>query len=290
VTGRLDPTECYPAHATGVSARRITLRAGVHLRVVEAGEPGAPPVVLLPGWGCSAYLFRKNLPALAAAGAHAIVVELAGQGWSDHPDAAGVWTLEARSAQTLEALDALGLERVMLVGLSLGGGIAARVALRAPERVAKLALLDAVGLGPVGVAELTRLVPDALARMVEPFTGRWIFKGALRFAYGRLATFSAHDVDEYYAPTRDPAFVRSLWRQLQETDWRLLTPEEMHRLAMPLVAMFGMRDIVIWPTAVRRLVAAAPHGRVVLVPEAGHALAEEAPDAVNRELVSLLRA
>jgi 4,5:9,10-diseco-3-hydroxy-5,9,17-trioxoandrosta-1(10),2-diene-4-oate hydrolase len=273
-----------------VSARRITLRSGLHLRVVEAGAPGAPPVVMLPGWGCSAYLYRKNLPALAAAGAHAIAVELPGQGWSDHSESAGAWTLEARSTHALDALDALALDRVMLVGLSLGGGIAARVALRAPDRVDRLALLDAVGLGPVGVVELTRLVPDAAARLAEPFTGRWVFAAALRFAYGRLATFSARDVDEYFAPTRDPAFVRSLWRQLHETDWRLLTTAEMRRLVMPMVAMFGTRDIVVRPTAVQRLVAAAAHGRVVLVPEAGHALAEEAPDAVNRELVSLLRA
>lgn len=290
MTGLLDPAECYPAGADGVSARHITLRSGLRLRVVEAGEPGAPPVVLLPGWGCSAYLFRKNLPALAAAGAHAIVVELPGQGWSDHPDVPGIWTLEARTTHALDALDALGLARVMLVGLSLGGGIAARLALRVPERVAKLALLDAVGLGPVGVAELTRVVPDVLARLAEPLTGRWVFAAALRFAYGRLATFSARDVDEYYAPARDPAFLRSLWRQLKETDWRLLTPDEMRRLVMPLLVMFGSRDIVILPTSVDRLVAASPHGRVVMVPDAGHALAEEAPDAVNRELVSLMRA
>jgi len=286
----LDPDDCYPAGISGLSARRIALRSGLRVRIVEAGDPAGPPVVLLPGWGCSAYLFRRNLPALAAAGARAIAVELPGQGWSDHPDAPGAWTLEERAVHAMDAMDALALDRVMLVGLSLGGGIAVRVALRSPERVSKLALLDAVGFGPVGAAELSRLVPESVARLAEPFAGRWMFSLALRFAYGRLGTFSSRDVDEYFAPARDPAFVRSLWRQLRETDWRMLTAAELRRLAMPLLVMFGTRDIVIRPTAVQRLVGETPAGRVVLVPEAGHALCEEAPDAVNRELVALLRA
>jgi 3-oxoadipate enol-lactonase len=252
------------------------------------GEAAAPAVVLLAGWGCSAYLYRKNLQPLAEAGLRAIAVELKGQGESDKPLGAGEYTLDSLAAHTLDVLDALELPSAMLVGLSLGGAIAARVALRAPERVNKLALLASVGLGPVRLVRGVRMLPIALGALLPRLTRRWMFRVALRAAYGTLAEPTERDVDAYFAPASDPAFVRTLWAQLHEVDWRELTPAEVRRLAMPLLAIFGTHDRIIAPHRAEQVLREAPHARIIRIPGAGHAIAEEAPEVVNRELVDFL--
>src|SRR5688500_20372279 len=91
----LSPGEMFPA---GYPAYRVSfprLRSGIKLRVVERGEPTSPPVLLVHGWGCSAFIFRDNMPALADAGFRAIAVDLKGHGLSDKPVAADEYTVDA---------------------------------------------------------------------------------------------------------------------------------------------------------------------------------------------------
>lgn len=284
----LAESEIFPAGVAGITANFLALRSGLRVRVVEAGAAGAPPVVLLAGWGCSAYLYRKNLPALAAAGFRGIAVDLKGQGLSDKPLAPEAYTLDSLAAHVLDILDALERPEVMLVGLSLGGAIAMQVALRAPERVHKLALLNAVGLGPVRLVAVARALPAALGALLPHVARRWMFALALRAAYGTLARPTARDVDEYHAPARDPAFVRSLWSLLREVDWQPRTPAELARLTMPVLVIAGTRDRLVSPHGVEARARAMPRARALLIAGAGHACAEEAPAAVNRALVDFL--
>ena len=80
MSGLLASDEPYPAHDQTVTSRTIMLD-GERVRIVEAGQADAFPVVLLHGWGASAYNFRDILPALGAAGFHAIAPDLRGHGW-----------------------------------------------------------------------------------------------------------------------------------------------------------------------------------------------------------------
>lgn len=288
---RLDSSKIFPAGHPGLAARFITLRDGITVRVIEVVEAdvAAPPVLLLAGWGTSAYLWRRNLLPLAAARLRPIAVELEGQGLSDIPTDPEAYTLESLSKHVLDVLDALELERTMLVGLSLGGAIAARVALLAPERVERLALLSSVGLGRVRLVKLARCLPELpIAPLMPHLARRSLFALALRWAYGTLGHPTAADVDQYFAQSEDPAFARSLWSLVHHVDWRVLGAEELRRLEMPVLAVFGTRDRIVLPHHVEELVRLLPRGELVLIEGAGHACAEEAPEAVNRALVDFL--
>lgn len=292
-TRYLPESEFYPAGFEGVTARFVKVRSGIRVRVVESwpecGKGGSDSVVFLAGWGCSAYTFRKNIRPLAVRGMHVVAVELMGQGESDKPTEPEAYTLQSLTSHTLEILDALGLERVSLVGHSLGGLVAAHVALAASARVEKLALIDSVGYGRVKLVRLARSLPLSWGSFIPRVAGRrWVFALALRYAYGSLGMPTARDVDEYFAPARDPAFVRSLWSLLHEVDWKLLTPDELRALTMPLLVIFGGEDRLVSPRDAGRLAGEAPDARAVLIPGAGHASAEEAPDSVNAALVDFL--
>jgi len=286
----LAESEVYPAGVEGITARFIRLSSGLRVRVVESGPEGGEPVVMLPGWGCSAYAFRKNIGVLGERGAKVVTVEMKGQGESDKPLGEGEYTVASLTGHVLEVLDALGVGSATLVGLSLGGLIAARVALKAPERVKRLALLDPVGFGEVRLVRLARLFPAGMGgHLPGAIARRWTFALALRGAYGSRGRPSARDVDEYFAPARDPAFVRALWALLHEVDWRLLTADELRRLTMPLLVIFGREDRLVAARDVERLVRDAPCGRVLFIDEVGHASPEEAPDEVNAALTEFIR-
>ena len=284
----LAETEIYPAGIEAVSARHVRLPSGVRVRVVESGPEEGEAVVMLPGWGCSAYAFRKNIGALAGHGGRVVAVELKGQGGSDKPVGKGEYAVESLTRHAIEVLDALEVERATLVGLSLGGLIATRVALEAPGRVKRLALLDPVGFGRVRLVGLAQLFPAATGAILPKVAGRWAFGLALRGAYGSLGKPTARDVDEYFAPARDPAFVQTLWALLHEVDWRLLTADELRRLTMPLLVIFGRQDRLVSPRDAERLTRQAPDGRVMFIEGAGHASPEEAPDQVNAALTQFI--
>jgi len=278
----------YPAGVPGVAARFIRTRSGLGVRVIECGDPDAPPVVLLSGWGGCVYLYRKNLPALAAAGWRAIAVDLKGQGLSDKPSDPLEYSSPKMTAHVLEILDALGLTRVRLIGQSMAGKIAANVALVAPERVERLVLIGAVGIGKVRGSAMLAHLPLKSLELLGPLTARWTFVAVLRRAYGSLVRPTARDVDEYYAPTLDPNFVRALFLLLREFDWRLLTPEELGRLTMPVLVIAGTEDHVVTPDRVDRCVARMPDGRSLVIPKAGHIPNEEASETVNHALTDFL--
>ena len=284
----LDSTDVFPAGVDGLGARRVSLGSGVSLRLVEGGPVGGSPVLFIPGWGCSAYSFRSNLPVLARAGYRVVAMDLRGHGWSDKPETPQAYTLDTLAADVLATLAALGISRATLVGLSLGGAIAARVALRWPASVERLVLCGAVGLGAVRFVSAARRLPRALGRAPIRTLPRALVTLALRTAYGNPAQITPRDVDEYHAPARDPAFHRALWAMVHEVNWRTLHRSEVRRLRMPVLVIFGARDRIVSPRLVSRIIGEAPRARVVMLEGVGHVSPEEAPDRVNAELLRFL--
>src|SRR2546430_114990 len=110
--GRITPGEMFPAGETAYRVSLLPLRSGIRIRVVERGT--GEPVLMLPGWGSSVYLWRKNLPAVADAGYRAIAVDLKGLGLSDKPLGESEYTSDAMISHLGEILDALVLERPVI--------------------------------------------------------------------------------------------------------------------------------------------------------------------------------
>jgi 4,5:9,10-diseco-3-hydroxy-5,9,17-trioxoandrosta-1(10),2-diene-4-oate hydrolase len=127
----------------------------LHYHEAGAGRADSPPAVLLHGGGPGASAwsnFGRNMPVFAAH-FRTLMLDQPGFGESDAPAVEGnYFTFAARALASL--LDKLGIERVHLVGNSLGGGTAVRFALNYPDRAAKLVLM-----GPGGVS-LNVLAPD----------------------------------------------------------------------------------------------------------------------------------
>jgi pyruvate dehydrogenase E2 component (dihydrolipoamide acetyltransferase) len=146
VAGFAVPEPSAETAADAETARPRELEAaGLRLRYLALGEGDSVPVLLLHGFGADLNTWMFTQPALAD-GRQAIAVDLPGHGGSakqlDHADA------ESLAAIVGQALNALGIERVHLVGHSMGGGIAISLASRKPERVATMTLISSAALGP----------------------------------------------------------------------------------------------------------------------------------------------
>lgn len=118
------------------------------LRVMEAGDADADPLLFLHGWGLSPRCYADGICRLTAAGVRVIAPCLPGFGGSDGPALKDIG-LHAYASRIGRLLDVLGLEHpVFVAGHSFGGGVALQLATERPERVRSLTLVNSVGGAP----------------------------------------------------------------------------------------------------------------------------------------------
>jgi len=121
----------YAQGASGVAHRTVDSN-GIHLHFAEQGE--GPLVILCHGFPESWYSWRHQLPALSAAGFHAVAVDMRGYGQSDRPEAIDQYTLLHLVGDMVGLLDALGVEQAVIAGHDWGAPVAWHAALLRPDR------------------------------------------------------------------------------------------------------------------------------------------------------------
>jgi len=265
------------------------LRSGIKIRVVETGEPTSPPVLLVHGWGCSAFVYRDNMPALAAAGFRAIAVDLKGHGLSDKPVAAGEYTVDALVEHLLDILEVLGLERPALVGHSLGGTLIYHFAMRYPQRARCLGLISPVGLTGVTLLWLYRaLTPRFLTPLVQRIKPRLIVKAAMKRVYGKRGRFTERDVEEFLAPSQFPEFSLAMRHLLHSYDWNAAKQRQLGVVDLPAAGVWGTIDHLMPDDGMGIYLSLIP--RIVLhaITDGGHLITQETPDEVNSALLEML--
>lgn len=128
-----------PATAPAIAHRRIRTN-GIDMHIAEAGR--GFPVVLLHGFPELWYSWRHQLPALAAAGFHAIAPDLRGYGDTDAPADVASYSMRELTADVVGLLDTIGAERCVLVGHDWGANVAWACVQLHPNRIASLVALS----------------------------------------------------------------------------------------------------------------------------------------------------
>lgn len=130
----------------GAPTERLVDTNGVRLRVVEAGEPGAPVVILAHGFPELAYSWRHQIPALADAGYHVLAPDQRGYGGSSRPEAIEAYDIHRLTADLVGLLDDVGAERAVWVGHDWGAVVVWNAPLLHADRVAAVAALSVPAL------------------------------------------------------------------------------------------------------------------------------------------------
>ena len=238
--------------------RREARVAERRVRYLVAGE--GEPVVLVHGLSGSTQWWSRNVPALAEH--HRVhLVNLPGFGTIRRPRQRFV--LAEAASWLLEWIEAVGLESVHLVGHSMGGYLASKVAARRPDFVRKLVLVDPAGV-PSDRGMLGHLVPLLLASR-----------------YATPAFLPVLVRDAFYA---GPTTLLRASRDLLAEDVR----EDLRRVRAPTLLIWGERDTLIPPSVGDLMRAEIPDSRLLVIEGAGHNPMFDRPREFDRAALAFL--
>jgi 3-oxoadipate enol-lactonase len=256
----------------GTSITATTVQAnGMAMRVARQGQGPALLFAHCLGGDLAAWA-----PQLAAYSANytTIAYDLRGQGGSQVTP--GPYTMELLADDAIALLDALGIERAVFVGVSMGGMVAMAAALQAPQRFAGLVIADSAGGFTAEARQawderIAAVRAGGLAPMVETMMGRWFTDAFRRRAAAQVAAVGdllrRAPVDGYVASC---AAVRDLD----------LLPR-LPQLKVPALVICGEKDPST-PLALSEAIAAAlPDARLAVIPGAHHLTQLEFPETFN---------
>ncbi len=235
--------------------------------VSESGAPGAPCVILLHGVGTSGWMWRR-VAGILAEDLHVLVPDLPGHGRSnDRP-----WISVADTVRALaEVLSTVPGGRAHVVGLSLGGYVAAQMAADLPE-VVDSAVVSGVSVLPFPRPRTMRVA----GRLMAPF----MTSPPMLRANARALGVAPEDVEDYRASAKAMAPGTFLRVGNELMDFRV--PARAGDSPCRLLAVAGEREQPLILRSLPALAAAYRRGTARIVPGAGHAWSGEAPELFAR--------
>jgi 3-oxoadipate enol-lactonase len=268
---------------------RITMNDGVGLAVEVAGD--GPGLMLVHGLGGAKEDFADHVPALARD--HTVVVfDHRGHGDSDNPTDPAAYSFARLVTDTLAVADATGLEHFRLLGHSMGGMVARKIAIHESSRVDALVMMD-TSAGPVPGFD-----PELIDIAVEVALTQG--KDELKALMDMTAVLDSPAYKRTLAER--PGYVEFMarkWANMSEIMWGTLAHELAHQaddlpamvasLRAPLLVLVGAQDepFVIASHAMADAIAGA---QLVVIPDAGHSPQVENPEAWIAALTGFLSA
>jgi pimeloyl-ACP methyl ester carboxylesterase len=277
-----------PPAIPGVRRSFVEAR-GVRFHVTEAGPQDGRPVVALHGWPQHHWVYR-DLLADPPAGLRIIAPDLPGYGWSGPPPHR--WAKQDVADDVVALLDALGLDRVLLVGHDWGGWVGQLVVLTAPERVEGYLLLNMAHVWQKKQTTLPHVLPFVA---YQPLIAAFGVPVQQRTRFLELIFKIAADIDPAVARVyadrfRDPVVARAGTDTYRTFLLREVPAGARHsesrRATVPIRVLFGVHDSAIHPSLAAAETANADDYTVEKV-DAGHFILDERPDLVRAKLIAL---
>lgn len=278
-----------------VSHRRVTTN-GVTLHVATAGPEDGPLLILLHGFPEFWYGWRKQIEPLAAAGFRVWVPDQRGYNLSDKPGPVAAYGVERLVEDVLGLMDAAGASKSLVVGHDWGAAVAWWLALRYPERVEKLAILNV----PHPVVMLQHLrrswaqlkkswymgmfqLPYLPERAFTRAGGVPMAKGIARTA--RRGTFTEEELARYreaWLQPGAPSGMINWYRAALRASPKI--PEDI-RIKVPTLIIWGTGDRFLGEELGPLSLEVCEDGRLEPLEGVSHWVQHEAPERVNELLL-----
>jgi pimeloyl-ACP methyl ester carboxylesterase len=241
----------------------------VHYKKYGAGEP---VMILLHGFGASVYSWQNVIQPLSETGT-VIAYDRPAFGLTERPMPSS-WTgetpygVEANIKLLFGLMDALGVQKAVLVGNSVGGRLAVQAALAQPERVSGLVLVDAA----IYTGSGDRLGPF-LSRGIAGAEGT----SFIQAAWHDPTKITPEITAGYRQPLRVPDWDRALWEFTKAGSGSEDLAPRLKELKMPVLVLAGDDDRIVPTTDSIRLGSEIPGAALVVFPACGHVPQEECP-------------
>lgn len=263
---------------------------GIKVRYRDVGE--GPPVLLLHGLGTSMVTWFYNLSALVKSGFRVLAMDLPGHGDSDKPKDL-VYDPNGAVELIRQFLDTLGLSKISLVGNSAGGLVVGMFSLAYPQRVDKLVLVAAGGLG--------REVTWVLRAVSVPVLGELLYQPALqspenlaRHIFHRPPPFLPEVLPEMERVRTLPGARRAAIKSIRSSISLVGQRKERFLLdrlkgfPRPVLTVWGANDAILPVSQARAAKSVLPSAEVSIMPECGHWPHMEKPELFNHTLIQFL--
>ena len=266
---------------TGASFAQGYIDAGgIKTRFISSGSPDKPLLLLLHGTGGHSEAYSRNF---AAHGEHfwTVAIDLIGHGWSDKPD--GSYEIADYGAHVLAVMDALGRTHAHISGESLGGWVAAWLAIHHPQRVDRLVLNTAGGwTAHAEVMERIKRLSMEAAR--DPSVER--IRTRLEFLMHDTSKVNDDLVETRRAIYAQPGLPDVMEKVLclQDMDTRrrnMFSDEETRGIASPTLVLWTSHDPTASPEEGKRIADLIPNARYEVMNGCGHWPQFEDPDRFN---------
>jgi len=280
------------------------VQAGDTRMYYQKAGTGDVPIVLVHGFGASSISWRENLNPIADAGFTVYAPDMRGFGLSDKGWDKSM-SQDAQADRLKAFLDAQGIDRAVLAGNSMGGGIVTNFALRYPDRVRDFALRY-----PDRVRGLVLVDPAIYGGMNSGITSALVSLPGIQRWGQHLVRFMLADND------RNASTIKSAWfdgslvksdvlsgyrRALQTPDWDIgllaLVRDGMSNnlgprlkdLHVPTLIVWGEHDTWISPTNAPKLNQDIAGSKLEIIPNAGHVPHEEKPEEFNQLVIDFVK-
>lgn len=276
--------EKHRASVPHADASRFAEVGGVRVHYQEKGS--GPALVLVHGYGSNIYTWKDVFDALATEH-RVIAVDLKGFGFTAKP--VGDYRIEDQAALVVGLLDQLKVEKAILCGSSMGGGVALAAAINYPQRVAGLVLVDSAAF--VAGRGSSSLAPGVVRwPVVGPLIAALALTRDTLVREGLSKSFRDQSkvTDERVAVYRLPLTTRGgQWAALrvgEQRDYSRIEPA-LGRITQPTLIIWGDEDRLILLEDGKRLHASIPHSKFVVFEDCGHLPQEEMPQRFAREVL-----
>ena len=258
---------------------------GLRLHLRDTGPRAAPAVLFLHGFGSSLHTWEEVAQGLEG-DFRVIRLDLPGFGLTG-ADPTGDYTDERAQIILLALMQRLGLERVALVGSSMGGRIAWRFAAAHPGQVSRLVLMAPDGFASPGMGYEQRPHVPLMMRALPYTLPDALLRPSLTPAYGDPAALSEALFERYRAMMLAPGVRQAILDRMAQHV--LLPPEPLlARINLPVLLLWGERDRMVPVSNAQDYRRALPDARLTVLPGIGHVPMEEAPAEVVRALREFL--
>ncbi len=263
------------------------------IHYLEAGT--GEPMIMIHGWLCWGAYWKKVMPAMADR-YRVIAPDLLGHGISDKPlDPSVSYGTDAQAERVIAFMDALGIERAYVVGHSMGGEIAAKVAITAPARVRGLVLICAAGM-----EETPKLLPGyiraARALRMEGILADLLTEGMVRRHIKGLMFYRENDVPEEFirdvamSNLKDKEDRKAMARVTREGLFRNFLDTRCGGISAPTLVISAKYDRVVPPAMGERYHSLLPDSRLVVIDRAAHMVPWEQSDQVAASIMEYFAA
>jgi pimeloyl-ACP methyl ester carboxylesterase len=265
---------------------------GINVHYKLYGQ-GKPTFILLHGFGASLFSWREVTAPLTEFGT-VIAYDRPAFGLTERPltwEGESPYSQEAQVELVVGLMDALGVERSILVGNSAGGTIAMLTALKYPQRVQSLILADpAVYAGGGAPVWIRPLLGTPQMRHLGPLVSRQI-----QVRGPELIELSWHDpskvtpeiLEGYQKPLRVAGWDKALW-ELTLASRESGLAERLSDFDMPVLVITGDDDRIVPTEQSVRLADELPNAQLVVIPQCGHVPHEEQPAEFMQAVANFL--